>query len=103
MPCPKCGNINIGKWGKYKGRRRYVCKDCNYHFIIRTGMYKKRIPINTRYEILKLFETKKGFINKYDNLKKETYTIREIARMLKLKKSFVNNIVRDYYGTQWKV
>ncbi|MDR2408431.1 MAG: IS1 family transposase [Bacteroidales bacterium] len=30
--CPRCGNVNRCKDGIVKGRQRYECKDCKYHY-----------------------------------------------------------------------
>jgi len=34
MNCPKCGSINHCKDGVIKGRQRYQCKYCNYHYTV---------------------------------------------------------------------
>jgi predicted phosphodiesterase len=28
MECPRCGSVNLVKWGKHKWGQRYKCKDC---------------------------------------------------------------------------
>jgi transposase-like protein len=34
MNCPRCGSINHGKDGVIKGRQRYKCKECHYHYTV---------------------------------------------------------------------
>jgi transposase-like protein len=34
MDCPRCGSINHCKDGLIKGRQRYKCKDCQYHYTV---------------------------------------------------------------------
>ena len=34
MNCPRCGSINHCKDGVIKGRQRYKCKDCKYHYTV---------------------------------------------------------------------
>jgi transposase-like protein len=34
MNCPGCGSINYCKDGVIKGRQRYKCKDCGYHYTV---------------------------------------------------------------------
>jgi transposase len=34
MKCPKCKSTKLRKDGKAKGKQRYNCKDCNYHFTV---------------------------------------------------------------------
>ena len=100
MSCPKCKSTKIVKAGKYQIKRmgvhhRWRCKNCNHHFIVRTLNYRKKIPVHIRDKILKLYKTKKLIINKYDNLKKQTYSTREIAEMLNLSKAFVASVIKN--------
>lgn len=100
MPCPKCGSTNIGSGGKYKAKKkssikyRLRCRDCKHSFILRTKTYRKKIPIKIREKIIKLYKTNKGYINKFDNLKKTTYSTREIAEILNVSSSFVWDIIK---------
>ncbi|KAA6334359.1 hypothetical protein EZS27_017306, partial [termite gut metagenome] len=34
MDCPRCGSINYNKDGFVKGRQRYACKACRYHYTV---------------------------------------------------------------------
>lgn len=106
MPCPKCGNNNIILGGKYKIKRthiviqRFRCKSCRHSFIRRTKTYRKRIPFKIRNEIIKLYRTKKPYKNKFNGLKKQTFSTREIARRLNVSKSFVHKIIKENYNQQ---
>jgi len=35
MNCPRCGSVNHCKDGIVKGRQRYKCKDCYYHYTVK--------------------------------------------------------------------
>lgn len=55
--CPKCGSIHIKKYGKYKNRQLYKCKDCRSKFNELTGtpFHHTRLnykQIETAYECL---------------------------------------------------
>ncbi len=45
--CPKCASINYVKRGKLRGRQRFWCKDCNYHF----SVFKKGKAIEKQYVV----------------------------------------------------
>ena len=47
-------------------------------------------------EVVRLYNTEKGYVGKFDGDKKTTYTMREISKMLKLSPSYVNQIVQKY-------
>jgi transposase-like protein len=34
MNCPRCGSVNRYKDGIVKGRQKYKCKDCKYHYTV---------------------------------------------------------------------
>ena len=34
MDCPKCNSREYNKDGKAKGRQRYLCKKCKYHYTV---------------------------------------------------------------------
>ncbi len=34
MKCPRCKTNKIIKHGKVKGRQRFLCKSCSYHFTV---------------------------------------------------------------------
>ena len=100
MSCPKCGSDNLGFGGKYIIKRtrikiqRFICNDCEHNFVRRTKAYRKRISFKIRDKITELYKTKKPYKNKFDPLKKKTYSTREIARMLNVSKSFVYNVIK---------
>ena len=48
-----------------------------------------------RQQILRLSMKEKGYIRKYDRTSKTTYSIREIAKMLNVGKSFVSQIIKN--------
>lgn len=37
MPCPNCGSVNTKKYGKVRGKQRFLCKDCKKTFGYTTG------------------------------------------------------------------
>lgn len=46
VKCPKCSNVvRILKAGLVRSKQRYLCKDCNYHFIVETN--KKNSELDT--------------------------------------------------------
>lgn len=100
-PCPKCSSTNINKAGMYRikrtniARERFRCKDCGFCFTARTSMFRKKIPFYLKKKILKLYKTKKFYINKFDALKKQSFSTREIAKMLGVSKSFVHKVIKD--------
>ena len=102
MSCPRCNSTEVVQAGNYKelrnryseNKHRFRCKKCKCSFINRTLDYRKRISYRIRTKIKKLYKQKKMFINKYDGLKKKTYSTREIANMLKLSPSFVHQVVK---------
>lgn len=100
MKCPKCRSNNFVLGGKYAIKRtkiriqRFRCKDCGHNFVRRTRMYRAKISFKIRDEIIKMYRTKKPYKNKFDVLKKKTYSTREIARRLNVSKSFVHSVVK---------
>lgn len=43
VKCPKCNNVErILKAGLVRNKQRYLCKDCNYHFILSNGKKNNR-------------------------------------------------------------
>lgn len=34
ISCPKCKSLNFSKSGTVKGRQRFKCKNCSYHFSV---------------------------------------------------------------------
>ena len=43
--CPKCGSLDVIKWGSRSGHQRYKCKDCEYLFTAN----RKDISANNRF------------------------------------------------------
>lgn len=37
MPCPNCGSVETKKYGKVRGKQRFLCKDCKKTFGYSTG------------------------------------------------------------------
>ena len=52
--------------------------DCNYNFITRDISFKSPYPKHLIIKAIKLWGTNKGYVNKFDHLKKTTYSLREI-------------------------
>ena len=100
MPCPKCGSIDIVYAGKYFINRtnipipRLRCKNCNSCFTLRNSMLGKKIPLGIRKKVLRLWKTKKPNKNKFDALRKKTYSTRDISQLVGVSKSYVWEIVK---------
>lgn len=100
MKCYKC-NGKVRKKGKYRinrtniAQQRYYCRKCDYYFIEQKEDVRKKIPMWIRQQILRLSMKEKGYIRKYDRTSKTTYSIREIAKMLNVGKSFVSQIIKN--------
>lgn len=100
MPCPKCESYWLVKKGNYKTKKRiikkrYKCKDCGLIFVERNENFRQKLEPMIKLKIMSLWKTKKGFVNKFDNLKKETYSTREIAKKLNVSKSFVHQLIKN--------
>lgn len=80
-----------GKYTTSKGntRQRWKCVHCNYNFIKRDITFKSAYPKYLIKKIIRLYKTKKGYINKYDRTKKTTYSSREISERTGIPKSTV--------------
>lgn len=78
--CPKCKSVEIVKSGVVKGRQRYKCRQCNYHF----SVMKEGKSIDPYYVIKAL------------QLYIEGVTLREIERVLGVSHVSVMNWVRRY-------
>lgn len=77
-------------------QRRYHCKKCNFHFSERNRNFGvEKHPLWIRKKILGMWSMKKSYINKYDNLRKETYSTREIAKRFDVSPSFVHRLVNE--------
>ncbi|WP_117601796.1 IS1/IS1595 family N-terminal zinc-binding domain-containing protein [Flavipsychrobacter stenotrophus] len=78
--CPKCKSQHIVKSGLAKGKQRYKCLDCSYHFTV----MKDGKSIDPYYVIKAL------------QLYIEGVTLREIERILGVSHVSVMNWVRKY-------
>ena len=78
--CPKCKNSDIVKSGVVKGRQRYKCHPCSYHF----SVMKEGKSIDPYYVIKAL------------QLYIEGVTLREIERILGVSHVSVMNWIRRY-------
>ena len=54
--CPHCGSIKVIKYGKSKGRQRYLCKDCNCTFGDTNGTvaFRSKLSVSQWIELIKL-------------------------------------------------
>jgi transposase-like protein len=54
--CPHCGSIKVIKYGKSKGRQRYLCKDCNCTFGDTNGTvaFRSKLSVGKWIELIKL-------------------------------------------------
>lgn len=100
--CPRCNSNVTIKRGNYRihrtqtAQRKFYCKDCKHSFTERNVDFKRKIPLWIRQKIISLYNKNKGYIRKYDAFKKQTYSIREIAKMLNVSWSFVGNIIKNW-------
>lgn len=78
--CPKCKHDNYVKSGIVKGRQRYSCRDCQYHFTV----LKEGKNIDPYYVV------------KAIQLYVEGVTLREIERILGVSHVSVMNWIRQY-------
>ena len=78
--CPKCKNQEVVKSGVVKGKQRYKCHACNYHFsVMKDG--KRIYPY---------------YVSKALQLYIEGVTYREIERILGVSHVSVINWVKEY-------
>jgi hypothetical protein len=80
LQCPKCKAEDIAKSGVVKGRQRYHCKSCGYHFTV----LKEGKSIDPYYVIKAL------------QLYIEGISLREIERILGISHVSVMNWVKKY-------
>jgi transposase-like protein len=80
MNCPRCGSINHCKAGIIKGRQRYKCKDCTYHYTVEKKSDVK--PEETRRLAFEMYLEGLGF--------------RAIGRILKISYGTVYQWVRKW-------
>ena len=59
MDCPRCGSVANTKDGFARGRQRYRCKHCQYHYTVSTRSSEK--PPETRQLALELYLEGLGF------------------------------------------
>lgn len=78
--CPKCRNENIVKSGVVKGRQRYLCKRCQYHFSV--NKLGKKID--------------DYYVTKALQLYLEGMSLREIERILGVSHVTVSSWVKTY-------
>ncbi len=99
--CIHCSSLNVQKYRQYKiknsnyKRIQMTCLDCGRYFTLRNANFGRKIDMKIIKKIIKLYKTKKRYINKYDPTKKRTYSTREIAKMLKISKTYVAKIVKN--------
>lgn len=77
MPCKRCGSSDYRKSGKMRGKQRYNCRACGYHF---TNMHGRGYPPELKLQALRLYTENMG--------------LRSIARILEVDASTVMRWVR---------
>lgn len=95
MPCPNCGSVETKKYGKVRGKQRFLCKDCKKTFGHTTGT----VVINARVNEPQWKIMLRGFI--------ENQSVKAISEEADLSPSsvWVNKIklcmaIMSLYGTQ---
>ena len=83
ISCPRCSQFHKQKRGfriLANGKRKqvYYCVKCNHVFAPPNSKIAK-LNDEIKQKIIKLHKTAKPFKNKYDNLKKSTYSTREVS------------------------
>ena len=53
MDCPRCNSGDYRKAGIVKGRQRYACKECQYHYTVLARSGEK--PLETRQLALDMY------------------------------------------------
>lgn len=82
--CPRCSQTNIVKSGFVRGRQRFRCRDCGYHFSV-----EKQGKSIDPYYVIKVLQ-----------LYLEGLSYREIERILGISHVTVSNYVRMYLKDQ---
>jgi transposase-like protein len=82
--CSFCGDSNILKFGKVKGKQRYKCKACNRTFNIFTRTWLAR---NHKIEL----------VNDFVRLLNQKKSITEILRTLNINRNTAYSWRRKYY------
>ncbi len=80
IACPKCSSEHVTKSGVVKGRQRYHCKACEYHF----SVFKDGKSVDTYYVIKAL------------QLYIEGVSLREIERLIGVSHVSVMNWIKRY-------
>ena len=80
MSCKNCGSKNRIKSGKARGKQRYKCKECNYHYV--EGDSREKYSEKDRITALKLY--KRGL------------SLRAIAEILKTNNVTVLHWIRNF-------
>lgn len=95
MPCPNCGSVETKKYGKVRGKQRFLCKDCKKTFGYSTGT----VIINSRANKPQWEIMLRGFVT--------NQSVYEISKEVGLSPSSVwlNRIklcmaIMSLYGTQ---
>jgi transposase len=57
MHCARCGSTDYTKSGKVRGKQRYKCRDCGYHF---TNTHGRGYPPEIRLQALRLYTENMG-------------------------------------------
>lgn len=78
--CPKCDSVDVLKSGIIKGRQRYKCRSCSYHFTV-----EKMGKSISSYYVIKALQ-----------LYIEGVSLREIERLLGVSHVSVMNWVKKY-------
>ena len=96
ISCPKCKQFHKQKRGfrilKNRKKQIYCCMNCRHIF----APPNSKIGILTnemKQKIIELYHTWKPFRNKYDPMKKTTYSTREIGRMMGITSKTVSNVI----------
>lgn len=107
LVCPYCSKNPFNEVNKitYEGRyyvkslnnyeQRYLCLLCKKSFINRKHIKIRKYDENIKKKIVELYNTKKDYINKFDMMKKTTYSTREISKLTGVSKSVVANLTKN--------
>jgi len=98
ISCPRCGSEKVRAQGfyiakLYKKRYRFVCKICNRSFII--GRHLNKITLQQEKEIIRLSNKINPHASKYDNRKHKKYSIREIAKIMRISNTTIVEVLKD--------
>lgn len=98
ISCPRCGSENTVFAGfymtkLYQKRHRVKCKDCERHFII--GKLQGVLTLKQEKEICILSNKINRYPSLYDPRKRKTFSLREIAKIMKISKTFVQIVLKN--------